>query len=364
MKAVIDMLPSNQKHRGDQVENRLPSGFFLDLATRGTRMPIGTELVLSEKPDTEAIKRDGLRLGQVVEESARRWRTPLALPLMDLTVEKEWLCAALGVPAPQIATWHFSETQPPDTLPDTPLTSRLIANNEAIRYLANCTDMVPCGMSIGPFSLMTKLIADPISPVFLAGMDDRDDDVERIEKVLELATQTILYVIGTQIDAGAKAIVVCEPAANTVYFSPNQLAGGTDIFDRYVMDLNLRISRLLKSRGVALIFHDCGDLTDDLVRKFAVLDPAMLSLGSSRRLWEDAALLPETIVLYGNLPTKKFYSDEVMSIGQVRELGGGLVSKMRATGHPFILGSECDVLSVRGAEETIRAKVAAFMHEI
>jgi len=34
---------------------------------------------------------------------------------------------------------------------------------------------------------------------------------------------------------------------------------------------------------------------------------------------------------------------------------------MRATGHPFIMGTECDVLSVPGREDTIKAKVNAMM---
>jgi hypothetical protein len=36
---------------------------------------------------------------------------------------------------------------------------------------------------------------------------------------------------------------------------------------------------------------------------------------------------------------------------------------MRESGHPFILGSECDILSVPGSEQTIQAKVAAFLEE-
>jgi hypothetical protein len=34
---------------------------------------------------------------------------------------------------------------------------------------------------------------------------------------------------------------------------------------------------------------------------------------------------------------------------------------MRGTGHPFILGSECDVLHVPEAAETIRRKVEAML---
>jgi uroporphyrinogen-III decarboxylase len=335
--------------------------FFLELAARGARMPIGTELILSEKPDPKAIKLDGRKLGEVMEEAAVRWKTPLALPLMDLAVEKEWLLEGLGVAAAEIPTWHFDGAIP-EALPKTGATPRLKANCEAIRHIVTATKLHACGMSIGPFSLMTKLIADPISPVFLAGMGEEDEDTEMVEKTLALATEVILHTISDQIDAGAKAVVLCEPAANAVYFSPKQLEEGADTFERYVMAHNRRIAELLHSREVSLIFHDCGELTDDMVRQFTTLEPAMMSLGSSRALWEDARLVPDNIVLYGNLPSKKFYSDEVMSVAAVEALGRELLEKMRSTGHPFILGSECDVLSVPGSEKTIRDKVNAFLN--
>jgi len=87
----------------------------------------------------------------------------------------------------------------------------------------------------------------------------------------------------------------------------------------------------------------------------------ILSLGSSRRLWEDAALVPKTTVLYGNLPTKRFYSDALIDLDQVRRLTVELLHRMRAADHPFILGSECDVLSVPGHEQTIIGKVQEFL---
>ena len=49
--------------------------YYLDLAAAELRMPIGTHLVLHEQPDHAAIVLDGQRLGRVVEESARRFRT-------------------------------------------------------------------------------------------------------------------------------------------------------------------------------------------------------------------------------------------------------------------------------------------------
>jgi hypothetical protein len=95
-----------------------------------------------------------------------------------------------------------------------------------------------------------------------------------------------------------------------------------------------------------------------MVKEFAGrLRPIMLSLGSSRRLWEDAALVPPDVVLYGNLPTKNFYSDSDLPLEKVEELTLNLIARMKAAGHPHILGSECDVLHVPEAAATIRRKV-------
>ncbi len=57
--------------------------FYLGLAARGLRMPIGTDLVLHEEADPDAIRVHGQRLGAVVVETARRFSTPLAVPLME-----------------------------------------------------------------------------------------------------------------------------------------------------------------------------------------------------------------------------------------------------------------------------------------
>jgi hypothetical protein len=91
--------------------------------------------------------------------------------------------------------------------------------------------------------------------------------------------------------------------------------------------------------------------------------PAVLSLGSSRRLWEDAAVVPPDVVLFGNLPTKHFHSDATLPLERVRETTRELLRRMRETGQAFILGSECDVLHVPEAAGTIRRKVEAMLTE-
>ncbi len=337
--------------------------FYLGLAADGHRMPIGTHLVLHEHPDPKAIELDGRRLGEVVAEAARRFGTPLAVPLMDLKLEKEAMLAAMGIPANQIDSYHFDEETPLPEPDDVPVTARMAATCEAIRHVSTVDGLVPLGMCIGPFSLMTKLVSDPITPVFMAGTGltgEDDPEVEVIERCLRAGLHVVLQYIGRQLDSGAKAIIVCEPAANLVYLSPKQLDQSFELFDRFVMDGLTQIRKYLRERDADLILHDCGELTDGMVARFDTLDAAMLSLGCSRKLWDDAALISHRTVLYGNLPTKKFYSPE-LTISEVERLTCELLANMRMTGHPFILGSECDILSVPGSEREILAKVEAFL---
>ena len=345
--------------------------FYLDLAESGLRMPIGADLVLHEKEDVEAIKCDGKRLGAIIEETARRFNTPLAIPLMDLMLEKQTLLNMLDVPADQIPTWHFSSCPAPEILETVdrrimePYGPRLKANVDAVSYIAKETDLLPVAMSIGPFSLMTKLLSDPITPVYESGtgMSARDSpEICTVERALEMSIRVILQSITAQLEVGAKAVMIAEPAANRVFFSPKQLAKGSDIFERYVMVYNRRIRQLCREYDADLLFHCCGELVEDMVRNFASLDSAVLSLGSSRVLWEDTALVPPTTVLYGNLPSKSFYSDEIITIQQVEEKACELITRMKQANHPFILGSECDVLSVPGCQSMIMSKVEAFVN--
>jgi uroporphyrinogen-III decarboxylase len=345
--------------------------YYLKLARSGLRMPIGADLVLHESPDPEAVKNDGEALGKVVEQTAKRFGTPLAFPLMDLTLEKLDLLTYLGVPPAQMDSYHFAAPPPAGLIDELqaasgrPFPHRIAANQEAVQYIRDQTDLLPVGMLIGPFSLMTKLVSDPITPVAMAAAGDdagNNEGVCLIERCLALAEAAVLRSALAQIEAGARAMIVCEPAANTVYLSPRRLRSGSNILERYVLGPNRRLRQALGERDVDLIFHNCGELLTDMVRQFAVeLNPVMLSLGSSRKLWEDAEVVPDDIVLFGNLPTKMFYSDSVMPEEEVRRRTRELHDHMAACGHAHILGSECDVLHVGEAAETIRRKVQVML---
>ncbi len=340
---------------------------YLDMAASEARVPVGTDLVLRRHPDPEAIVLNGMRLAEVCMEAADTYHTSLAFPVMDLLLEKAALLSLLGI-TENARTFHFEAGTDAGLVarlqsePVKPLPPQMQAQVEAIQVIAQqgAARYIPMGMSIGPVSLMTRLLTDPITPLFMAGSGitaGEDEDVRLLDLAGELAVHMVVRYVQAQVDAGAAAMFIAEPAANLAYFSPRQMEGGSKVWDRYVMMGNRRIAALLAQHGVDLIFHCCGELTDAMVQSFGSLNPAILSLGSSRRLWQDAALVPADTVLYGNLPTKLFYSDEAMPAEKVADLTCELLQKMRSAHHPFILGSECDVLSVPGSEATIQRKI-------
>jgi uroporphyrinogen-III decarboxylase len=220
-------------------------------------------------------------------------------------------------------------------------------------------------MAIGPFSLTTRLLADPITAAAMAGSRvgaEESDDVQLLWQCLRVSEAAVLRSVRSQIRHGAKVIMICEPTASTAFISPRQIKAGSNLFERLVMEPNLRLKTALEEAGCDLIFHDCGELIDPMVEAFARrIHPVILSLGSSRKLWEDARLVPKDVVLYGNLPSKSFYSDGAMPVEEVIRRTEELVAKMKDCGHPYIVGSECDVLFVPEAQVTIRKKVCAMM---
>jgi uroporphyrinogen-III decarboxylase len=348
----------------------LERSYYINLAKSGLRMPIGSDLTLHEKSNADEILHDGILLGKVIEETAKKYNSPLAVPLMDLMLEKSVMLGILGIPEDKVDTYHFSEVPSEDIIKKIDnesgkfLSKRMKADIDAIEYIAKNTDMIPIGMGIGPISLLTKLLADPITIIYMASMGvtaEEDPEVKMIETLLEMSITLILKYLELKIKAGAKVIMIAEPAANIVYFSPKQIEAGSDIFERYVLKYNMMIKDMLDKYNVDLYFHCCGEITDYMLEQFIKLHPVILSLGSSRILWKDAAIVPKDIVLYGNLPSKKFFSDDEITIDEVKRKSNELIAKMKELDHPFILGSECDVLHVNGCEEKIRNKVKAML---
>ena len=185
-------------------------------------MPIGADLVLHEESEPERARNDGHALGRVIERAARRWETPLAVPLMDLRLEKIDLLALAGVPAAKAETFHFAAPLDEDVL--TALCGEEIvpgcagsrARDEALDFVRAQTDLIPVGMAIGPFSLTTRLLADPITLAAMMGAGvtaEESDGVRLLKQCLRMAEAAVRRSVRSQIEHGARAIMICEPAA-------------------------------------------------------------------------------------------------------------------------------------------------------
>ncbi len=341
---------------------------YLDMAESRKRVPLATHLVLHELSDPEGALLDGDKLAAVAAEAARRYDCPLAFPLMDLTLEKDFMLRAMGLGGTDPAAFHF-DAAPGDGLvealdrADIARSPRMAASCGSIRSLAEAGGPLAVGMSIGPFSLLTKLVSDPIIPVYLAGSGVGAADsaeVALVSALLPLCELVVRRYCEAQLKAGARAIFVCEPAANDVFFSPNQLEEGSSVFSDFVIGPNSRLKGAIESGGADYLFHDCGSLSPLMASAISGLKPALLSLGSAVSLWEIEASVSKDVVLFGNLPTKKFYSDEEVPLDSIPRMVREIEDRLGPTAHPFIVGSECDILAMPGYEETIKRKVEAF----
>jgi hypothetical protein len=213
----------------------LKENFYLNLARRGLRMPVGTDLVMHEEGNPEEIRENGFALGRVIEKAARRWQSPLAIPLMDLRLEKVDLLLHHGVDVDEADTFQFSlplnAAEEAHLLGDQrgPLSRGSQARNEALSYVGTVSDLVAVGMAIGPFSLATRLMSDPITAAAMAGSGVEEADSSEIKLLMQcihIAEAAVMRSVRSQMNAGAKAVMICEPAACTAFISPRQLKAG------------------------------------------------------------------------------------------------------------------------------------------
>lgn len=344
--------------------------FYLKLAEEGFAMPLAVDLYVHELSSPEAIDQDPAEMARVMIAAAKDLNTPLAIAPMDLRVEKDALGRMLGVAESELEKFHLTEPLPADQfktlcedLDRGQMSRRMQVLCDALAIVSRESDLRPVGMSIGPLSLLTKIIADPITSIYMIGQGlgpEDDEDVELALQVLDIGRRLVKTYVRAQVRAGACEMIICEPAANTAYISPKMMdEEGSDVFEKCVMEGALEIAGTIRDAGGELIFHDCGELTPSMIRNFNRLRPVMISFGSPVKLSDAAALVEKDIVLYGNIPSKHFPSESVMPLEKVRMLSDELLGEMAATGHPFILGSECDILCVECSRQSIFTKTKA-----
>ena len=198
----------------------------------------------------------------------------------------------------------------------------------ALPFLASgAVDGVPVACVCGPFS--TARTADAEAPW-----------PERLRE----AENSVADSIRSLAAAGTPAIVIQEPELN--------LRTLPRPFESVVLEPYARLREVFREAGVDALLQVTGVLTRDHVSGLArALHPAVLSLGPSRRLCEDAALVPKDIVLHGNLAASLFTG----SLHDLTRRVERLRREMRASGHPHLLGTDGSALLPDALPENLEA---------
>ena len=153
-------------------------------------------------------------------------------------------------------------------------------------------------------------------------------------------------------------MLVANPSAQKQFLPPSM----PELFEELVVVPNREVREHLDSKDADMFLHNCGFLCPEFVRALGYgVHPAVLSLGSSEKLWEAAANVPKDVVLYGNVPSRLFAHSTEFTEESVREWMSKVAREMKAIDHPWIGGTECDVLSCPGCDGRITNMLAAIM---
>ena len=164
--------------------------------------PVGTDLIMHEEPAPEKIRNDGAALGRVIEKS----RSMLAHSVGgsadgpapgDMTSAGSRRSARgpgrhvslSAAPLDDAALRRLTSEQPGT------ICAGSTARNRALAYVHTVPDLVAVGMAIGPFSLATRLMADPISAGAMAGSgveESESDEVRLLWQCIRIAEAAVL----------------------------------------------------------------------------------------------------------------------------------------------------------------------------
>ena len=299
-------------------------------SARRLAMPIGTY------PGLQLVKvqvRDVVTNAQVQMDIQaalhQRYQTPFLMSAMDLSVEAE----AFG------AEIQLSETEIPT------VTGRLMTSLEQARSLS--VPFVGAGRTRVYIEAVTRLrkldeaafvVGGCIGPFSLAGrlvgvseaLELTITDPALMHTLLEKCTEFLFAYAQAFQQAGAKALLVAEPAAGLL--SPNGLA---TFSSAYVS----RIANKATDDGFSIILHNCGA---KLIHLPAILSSGLKTFhfGAPMDLTAALAKVPSDVVLCGNLDPVSVFNQ--LEPAEVAERTSALLQA--TTGYKnFVISSGCDL---------------------
>ena len=180
-----------------------------------------------------------------------------------------------------------------------------------------------CGI-IGPYSLAGRLF--DMTELMMECYDSPEDVAVLLEKVTEFL---IAYLKAFK-EAGAKGVVMAEPAAGLL--SP-------DLAEEFSTPYVKKIFEAVNSEDFVLCYHNCGGAATKMGEQFATLPADIYHFGNAVEMKELLELLPADRLVMGNLDPL------IIANGTPAEVRDELNKIHAAYGsYPnFMLSSGCDI---------------------
>lgn len=298
----------------------------------------GTTIKLAQQNAGEHIK--------IIRQIVHRWHPDIVFTLMDLSVEANALGRETLFPLNEAATvvnFHYEKERDLSLMKRVNILEdgRLISYIETHRWMK---EKLPSDILRGAYVTGPYTLAGLIMGAENAAMETMIDP-EGFHELCALCIDKISDYTRVMIDAGAQIIAVLEPSA--VMLGPEQ-------FREFSMMYTKSIINLCHQRGVAMVYHICGN-TEHLLESLNESGADALSLDSDVDFPKAAKKLSKDIVLIGNLcPTGSIMTGKPES---VRKEVQDLLTSMKDVPN-YILSTGCD-LPLEVPEEN----VTAFMEE-
>ena len=238
----------------------------------------------------EEMVKSGELQAQCMKAIADRFDTGAAFSLMDLSVEAEAFGSPVRYSEDDVPTVHealIHDEEEADALEVPKVgagrTGECVKGIE--RAVELITDRPVLAGIIGPYSLAGRLL--DMTEIMILCYEEPD----RVETVLEKATEFLIEYAKAFKAAGANGVAMAEPAAGLL--SPN-------LIDEFSSPYVQKIREAVEDENFMVLYHNCGNV-EPLAENMKRINADAYSFGNAIDIETMLKVLPEDRMIIGNI---------------------------------------------------------------
>lgn len=246
---------------------------------------------------------------------------------MDLSIEAEQFGSPIrfsDIEAPSVERPIIDEESSLDELHPEVKSKRMLTNIDAIRKAATELKKPIIAGAIGPFSLAGRLME--LSELMIQCFIDPD----RVHQLIKTVTELILSYIKELKKAGAKGVIMAEPAAGLL---------DPDSFSKFSNHYVRKICDEVCSEEFLFIYHNCGPIMP-LLSEIVQIKADGFHFGNAVELDKVIVSVPKDRLVLGNIDPVGVLNK--MNSAEIKEQTKILLKKMEKYPN-YICSTGCDV---------------------